>query len=374
MSKLLLNRTDNSIFGQWWWSIDSVLLPLSLFMLLFGLVIIITAGEPAAARIEASSNLFIFKQLKFLPIAFMTMLFISFLSARNVRRFGMILFYGMLLLTLSTLFIGAEIKGATRWISLGFISLQPSELLKPAFAVALARMYANAKQDPTFPGDKVALAMMACVVAVLVGQPDMGTTLLIIALWGVMWFLSGLAIHWVGALIMFGLTTIMIAYLTMEHFAYRVNVFLNPDKGNAYQIRTAFEAFRNGSWTGVGPGEGTVKNNLPDAHTDFIFAVVAEEFGLIACVLLLLAFATIVLRAFYLARRKQSLFAFLAISGCACLLFGQMFINLASSVGLIPTKGMTLPFISYGGSSLIGVSITMGIILALTRADVGKEA
>jgi cell division protein FtsW len=298
----------------------------------------------------------------------------SLLSPRQVRRAAVAVFFISLALVFATLVVGAEIKGARRWISLGGISMQPSEFLKPAFVVLAAWTFAESSRRPEMPTTTIALGLLGVVVAPLVLQPDFGQSVLLGLVWCTLFFLSGLAWKWVFGL--FGAVAGMIiaAYQFIPHVANRIQRFIDPSSGDTFQIDTAIESFVRGGWLGRGPGEGTVKRILPDGHADFVFAVAAEEFGIALCLFLVALFAFVVLRSFMHARKDQDPFVRLAISGLA-LLFGlQSSIAMAVNLHLLPAKGMTLPFISYGGSSLISLAFGMGMLVALTRRRPPVEA
>ena len=256
-----------------------------------------------------------------------------------------------IVLTAMTLVSGAEIKGATRWIKLGGISVQPSEFVKPAFAVIAAWMFAAWRLKEKFPGYLVAVGLYASVVAILLAQPDVGMTVLVSVVWGVQFFLAGLPmllVMGIGALFIFGG---FVAYFHFDHVQNRIDRFFDPAGTEAYQVARSLEAFQNGGVFGRGPGEGRIKEALPDAHADFIFAVAGEEFGMFASLIIVALFGFIVLRGFAYAFKESDLFVQLAVVGLLVQFGFQAIINMASTLNLMPTKGMTLPFISFGGSS-----------------------
>jgi cell division protein FtsW len=298
----------------------------------------------------------------------------SLLSPRQVRRTAMIVFFVSLLLVFATLVIGAEVKGARRWINLIGISIQPSEFLKPAFVVLAAWAFSESARRPEMPTTFIAMGLLGVSIAPLVLQPDFGQTVLLVLIWCTLFFLSGLAWVWVAGLMTTAIAGVFVAYQFIPHVARRFQRFLDPGSGDTFQIDTAIESFVRGGWLGRGPGEGTVKRILPDGHADFIFAVAAEEFGIVLCLILVALFAFVVLRALLHAQQDEDPFARLAISGLA-LLFGlQSSIAMAVNLHLLPAKGMTLPFISYGGSSLISLAYGMGMLVALTRRRPRAEA
>jgi cell division protein FtsW len=263
--------------------------------------------------------------------------------------------------------VGSEIKGAKRWLQVGFFSIQPSEFVKPAFVVLTAWLFNESQKRKDVPGIEIALALYGIFALMLVLQPDFGQTLLVTLVWITLFFMAGISLFWIGALGLAGLAGFASAYFVVPHVASRIDRFLNPASGDTYQADKALDSFLHGGWFGRGPGEGTVKDVLPDSHTDFIFAVAAEEYGLIACLILLLLFAFIVLRGLSKASQEQDGFIRYATAGLIMLFGIQTLINMAVNVGLLPAKGMTLPFISYGGSSLLAMALTMGFVLGLTR-------
>ena len=268
---------------------------------------------------------------------------------------------------LAVLLFGIENNGSRRWINILGLSLQPSEFMKPAFVVVVAWLFAENTRRPDIPGNLFALILLAIVVALLIAEPDFGQTMLIAIAWGALFFMAGVPWIWIAGLGAVGVGGMFAAYSMLPHVAARVDRFLSPESGDTFQVDTAMDAILNGGWLGQGPGEGTVKRILPDAHTDFIFAVAAEEFGIIVCVALVVLFMLVVLRGLSDAMRKDDPFARLAAAGLVVLFGVQSVINLAVNLSLMPAKGMTLPFISYGGSSMIAVAFGMGLLLSLTR-------
>ena len=365
------SRTDNSVMARWWWTVDRWMLLALALLVGLGLVMIMAASPAVASRIGLDSFHFVVKQLQILPVAAAILIGVSMLEPRQVRALALAALLGGLVLVGMTFFVGAEIKGAKRWISLPGMSLQPSEFVKPAFAVVAAWLFALARKKEGFPGDAVAILLYAGTMALLLLQPDIGMAFVVTCVWFAQYFLAGLRVLWVVALGAAGGGAAVLLYFTFPHFESRVNRFLDPASGDTYQINTAMEAFMNGGLFGRGPGEGTVKSGLPDAHSDFIFAVAAEEFGLVVCLVLVALYAFIVLRGFARALQETDLFSLLAVSGL-CVQFGvQALVNMGSTLHLIPTKGMTLPFVSYGGSSLLAIALGMGFVLALGRKRFG---
>jgi cell division protein FtsW len=364
-------RTDNSVIARWWWTVDRWMLLALALLVGLGLVMIMAASPAVASRIGLDSFHFVVKQMQILPLAAIVLIGVSMLEPRQARALALAVLVGGLVMVGMTFVVGAEIKGAKRWISLPGMSLQPSEFVKPAFAVVAAWLFALSRKKEGFPGDAIAILLYAGTMALLLLQPDIGMAFVVSCVWFAQYFLAGLRVLWVAALGAAGGAAAVALYFTFPHFESRVNRFLDPASGDTYQINTAMEAFMNGGLFGRGPGEGTVKSGLPDAHSDFIFAVAAEEFGLVVCLVLVALYAFIVLRGFARALQETDLFSLLAVSGL-CVQFGvQALINMGSTLHLIPTKGMTLPFVSYGGSSLLAIALGMGFVLALGRKRFG---
>ncbi|MDX1576408.1 MAG: putative peptidoglycan glycosyltransferase FtsW [Kiloniellales bacterium] len=366
-----VGRNDTSLFGHWWWTVDRWTLAAVAALIGFGVILILAASPAAGQRIGLDGFYLAQRHLALLPLALAILFSVSLLNPRWVKRIAVIGFAGAVLLCLLTLVVGDEIKGATRWISLFGFSLQPSEILKPTFAVVCAWMFAHGAKDPTFPGAWITVGLGLLSVLLLMLQPDVGQTFVLTAVWSVQFFLAGLPMLWVALIAAGAAAALTGAYFALPHVAQRIDSFLDPSAGDRYQIQRSMEAFMNGGLFGRGPGEGTVKGHLPDAHSDFIFAVAGEELGLLACLLIVALFALVVLRGFSRAFHDTSLFVLLATAGLLTQVGLQALINMASSLHLIPTKGMTLPFISYGGSSLLALAFTLGMVLALTRRRVG---
>ncbi|TXL73558.1 cell division protein FtsW [Vineibacter terrae] len=365
-------RNDNSVVGRWWWTVDRWSLGAVLLIMGVGVMLTMAASPPAAERIGADSFHFVRRQLLFLPVALAVMLAISLAPPRMVRRLSLVVFAVGLAALAATLVVGTEIKGARRWISLpGFGTVQPSEFVKPSLAVISAWLFAQKKLNPRFPGFLLSTVLFAAVLGMLLMQPDLGMSVVVTVVWAAQFFLAGLPI-WL-AVMGTGLAAagLVGAFLTFSHVQARIERFINPDAGENYQVNTALEAFMNGGLFGRGPGEGTVKAQLPDAHTDFVMAVAGEEFGLIVCLIVLLLFAFITLRSMSRIANETSLFIMLAAAGLVIQFGLQAFINMASTVQLMPAKGMTLPFISYGGSSAVAMALAVGMMLALTRERAG---
>ncbi|HAX91200.1 MAG TPA: cell division protein FtsW [Rhodospirillaceae bacterium] len=365
-----LARTDQTIIGRWWWTVDRWTLLALIVLIGFG-ILLIQAATPAVAVKNGLDNFyFVERHLAMLVPALGILFSISLLPPRHVRTLsivGMILFAPLLA---ATLFFGVEIKGATRWLTLFGPSIQPSEFIKPFFTVVAAWLFARQCGRLGFPALGVNTTLYALIVLCLLGQPDIGMTALVSMIWFGQFFLAGMPMILAALLPILGIIGLFMAYYIFPHFASRFDRFIS-NSGDTYQTDKALEAFTNGGLFGTGPGAGTVKMALPDAHADFIFAVAGEELGLIGALFIVLLFAFIVLRGLWRLRGENNLFILLSVSGLLIEFGLQTAINLGSTLHLIPAKGMTLPFISYGGSSLWAMAIQMGMILSLTRKRYG---
>jgi cell division protein FtsW len=366
---MAVSRADTSILGRWWFTVDRWTLAALLALIGFGYVMMLAASPAVAERIGAASrNVFIVKQVVYLALAGAAMVAVSLLSVKGVRRVALLGCAAALALTAATLVVGVEIKGARRWLPVPGLSLQPSEFLKPCFAVVAAWLIAEGKAPGSrFPGALLAIVLFAAIAAILEGQPDIGMLLVVTAVFFAQFFVAGLNLFLVGIVGAMGVASAVGAYLLFPHVQSRVQRFLDPSSGDSYQITVALEAFGHGGLFGRGPGEGRVKNVLPDAHADFVFAVAGEEFGMVFCLLILALFMFVVVRGLLKLLAENDLFVVLAAAGLLTQFGLQAFVNMASSLHLIPTKGMTLPFVSYGGSSVIAIAMGMGFLLALTR-------
>ncbi|MFL5185673.1 MAG: putative lipid II flippase FtsW [Microvirga sp.] len=363
----MVSRAERSAFGDWWWTVDRLLLAGLAILMLAGLVFLMAGGPPVAERLGLSTFHFVNRQVMFLVPALAIMIPVSFLSLRHIRRLALLVYAVAMVLILLAFQYGPEIKGAHRWIMIGPLGLQPSEFVKPAFVVLSAWAFSEGARRKDVPGTLLALLLLPATIIPLILQPDFGQTMLVTIVWCGLFFIAGLHWFWVMGLGGAGLVGIVAAYEFLPHVRARIERFLDKDSGDTFQVDTAMESFSRGGWLGRGPGEGTVKRILPDAHTDFIFAVTAEEFGIVVCIVLLLVFAFIVLRGLSLARRSEDTFCRLAATGLIFMFGLQACINMMVNVHLMPAKGMTLPFISYGGSSLLSLALGMGFLIALTR-------
>lgn len=363
----MVSRAERSLVGDWWWTIDRALLAALGILMTTGLVLLMAGGPPVAERLGLSTFHFVSRQVLYLVPAVGLLILVSFLSPRMVRRVALFTYLAAMAMVLLALKFGPEIKGAHRWISIMGMGLQPSEFVKPAFVIIAAWAFSEGSRRSDMPGAFLALLLLPATIVPLVLQPDFGQTMLITMVWAGMFFVAGLHWFWVLGLGGLGALGIFVAYELLPHVRERIERFLNKESGDTFQVDTALESFRTGGWLGRGPGEGTVKRILPDAHTDFIFAVTAEEFGVIVCIAVVCLYGFIVLRGLMLAQRNEDTFCRLAIAGLLMMFGLQAAINMMVNVHLMPAKGMTLPFISYGGSSLLSLALATGFLIALTR-------
>jgi cell division protein FtsW len=371
----MISRAERTTFSDWAWTIDHWLLA-SIFLLIVAGLVFAMAGSPAVAeRLHLSTFHFVNRQVMYLAPALVVMIGVSFLSPRHVRRAALVLWLVALGLVVATLFFGQEVKGARRWI----FGVQPSEFLKPAFVVVAAWAFSEGAKRKDVPGGLLAIGLLPVTIAPLVLQPDIGQTMLISLVWAGLLFMAGIHWFWIVGVGGAGLMGAVAAYKFLPHVHARITRFLEPQAtgqgvADTFQADTALDSFIGGSWLGKGPGEGTMKRILPDAHTDFIFAVIGEEFGVVVCMALAAVFAFIVLRGLLSAARNEDAFCGFATAGLVMLFGLQSCINMAVNLQLMPAKGMTLPFVSYGGSSLISLALGMGFLLAVTRKRPNIEA
>ena len=365
-------RTDNSLVSRWWWTLDQWSIVAVALLIGFGALLTMAASPAVADRLGLDSFHFVRRQFALLPLALAVMLGTSMLSPRGVRRLALAGFGVALALLAATFIIGIEINGARRWIEFAGLSLQPSEFIKPTFAVVAGWLFAERLKDNGMAVNTAVIGLFALVVALLLLQPDFGMAVVVSAVWFVQFFLAGLPLLWVGLFVVLGFVSILFAYFLLPHVASRIDRFLDPASGDSYQMMRSMDAFMKGGVSGRGPGEGTVKAVLPDAHTDFIFAVAGEELGLFACLIIVALFAFVVLRGFSRVLQENNMFVMLAATGLLVQFGLQALVNMGSTLRLMPTKGLTLPFISYGGSSLIAIALGIGMVLALTRRRAGE--
>lgn len=363
----MISREERTPLSDWWWTVDKPLLGAIFALMLTGVILSLAASPPVATRIGLDPFHFFGRHVMFLLPASIVLVGVSFLSPKQIRRTALIVFALSIALIVATLLFGAEVKGSKRWITILGVNIQASESAKPAFVVVAAWLFAESTKRPEMPATSMALALLLMLVTLLVMEPDFGQTMLILMVWGALFFIAGMRMIWVMGLAGVAAAGLFSAYLFVPHVAGRIKRFMNPASGDTFQVDMAMEAFFNGGWFGLGPGEGIAKRSLPDSHTDFVFAVAAEEFGIILCLMMLALYAFIVIRALSRAYASEDMFARFAASGLAILFGVQGAINMAVNLQLIPAKGMTLPFVSYGGSSIISLAYGVGMMLALTR-------
>lgn len=367
-------RIDQSPVARWWWTVDRwSLLALGVLMG-FGVVLSLAASPAVAVRIGYDALHFVRRYLAVLPFTIGLMFVVSLQTPRTVRRIAFIGFAVALVLLALTFVVGAEIKGARRWISLPGLSLQPSEFLKPTFTIVAAWLFSEQKLRRGFPGNAICAALFVLIIGMLAAQPDIGMAVVVAVVWFAQFYLAGLRLYWVALGGLASAAASAGAYVWLPHVRVRVDHFLDPAAGGSYQVNRSLEAFAGGGLWGRGPGEGMVKYVLPDAHADFVFAVAGEELGLVVCLVIVALFAFVVLRGLSRLSQEGSLFVLLSAAGLLIQFGLQAVINMASTVHLMPTKGMTLPFLSYGGSSMLALGLGMGMLLALTRRRLAGSA
>ena len=365
---IMFSRDKKTPIAEWWWTVDRELLVALILLMACGVVLSFAASPSVAERLHLPWYFFIVRQCGFAIPSIGVMVAASLLTARQVRVMALVTLVVSILALWATLKYGAEVKGARRWISVAGQSIQPSEFVKPAFAVIGAWLFSERMVTKDMPGRIITTALLVPIVGALLLQPDVGQTALILATWAGLLFLSGIS-WW----IIFGLMGGAVgmgygAYILFPHVSKRIDSFLNPEGGgNTYQVTKALHSLLEGGWFGRGPGESIAKKFIPDAHADYVFSAAAGEFGLLFCLVLVSLICFIVVRALISAQRQASLFNRLAASTIAIQFGLQSAINLCVNLNLIPPKGMTLPFVSYGGTSMIAIALGMGLMLAMTR-------
>ena len=372
LPRLITSRSRRTLIGEWWRSVDQVTLSILVCLLGAGLILSMASSPAAAARLDYDNAFyFLYKHMIFVGMGTFGMFIVSLFDAVNARRIAVLTLIGSVLVMLALPFIGYEVKGATRWVRIGPLGLQPSEFAKPAFIVFAAWMFSMRQRDPSVPAVAIVFVAYAALVGLLISQPDFGQSFLLTLGFAAVFFFAGLSLGWL--LIMLGISVIGVvaAYLTLPHVRARVSAFTSPNTADSYQTDKALEAISSGGFFGQGPGEGRVKYSLPDGNTDFIFAVTVEEFGFLISTILILLLAGFVVQTFRNALRLNDYFCQLATAGLATLVGMQVIINLFVNLNMAPSKGMTLPFISNGGSSMLALCFTAGLILAFTRRRPG---
>lgn len=381
------SRMDQSFLGAWWWTVDRALLASILSLMLFGVALIASASPAVAERIGAGGFFFLKKHLMFLMPSFLVVLGVSMVSPRTIWRMASVILLTSVVMMFAVIFFGQEVKGAQRWIEIFGYSIQPSEFMKPSFAILAAWLIASHKGEtniiqgahppknvalkktfqPVFYSYRITVGLYLFLIMLLLAQPDLGMTVVLTLVFAVQIFLAGLRFRYLAILLALGTIGLGLAYFSFDHVQSRVDRFFYPKSGDNYQIEQALDAIRHGGLIGTGPGQGIEKNTIPDAHADFIFPVLVEEMGVVFALLTLGLFLFIILRGFKRLRETQDMFCLLAAGGLLAMFGFQSLIHIGSSLNVLPAKGMTLPFLSYGGSSLLSISLSMGMVLALTR-------
>jgi cell division protein FtsW len=369
----MVSRAERGPVADWFWTIDRFFLATFILLMGIGFMLSFAASPAVAERLNLDSFHFVKRHAAFLLPSLAVMIAISFMSPRQVRRTSMILLLASIAMMVLALFFGAEVKGSRRWISIAGLSVQPSEFMKPAFVVVCAWLFSEHARQPEIPGNLFAILLFGIVAALLVAQPDLGQTILTTAVWGGMFFMAGMPWLWIVVLGGSAVGGLVVAYTVLPHVAGRIDRFMTGE-GDTFQVDTALQAIIRGDWFGQGPGEGIVKRIIPDSHTDFIFSVAAEEFGIVFCMVIVLIFAFLVMRGLSHAFRERNDFNRFAVAGLVLQIGIQSMINIGVNLQLLPAKGMTLPLISYGGSSMVAICVTAGFILALTRHRPEKRA
>ncbi len=370
---LIVSHDNRNILANWWWTVDKILLFCLSLLVIFGILLTFSASPAVATRIGFDSYHFIKRHLFFAPLAYMVMILISMQKLKFIRRLSLLGYIIAISLVIMTFFFGEANKGASRWLIIFGFSIQPSEFVKPFFIVTAAWLFDGQRQHADFPGNLLSTALFLFTAMLIIRQPDIGMTMVISAVWLFQFFLNGMPLLLLCIAGILGLGAITAAYFVFPHFQVRIHQFLASGGELSYQVKKSLEAFQSGNLLGRGPGEGIVRSSIPDAHTDFIYAVAAEEYGVFLCMVIVALYAVIVIRAMLVSCKENNLFIILSASGLAASFGLQSVINMASTLHLMPTKGMTLPFISYGGSSMIATAIGMGMLLAITRKNVYAE-
>ncbi|MDO8799892.1 putative lipid II flippase FtsW [Phenylobacterium sp.] len=365
-------RSDRTPVGVWWWTIDRWMLGAVGVLIILGVLMSFAASPSAAARMNIGDPFhFAVRQCVFAAAGAVILISTSMLDTKGVRRAAFFIYIAAILVMMILPFIGHSAKGATRWVEFAGFTLQPSEFMKPALIILVSWMFAEGQKGEGVPGVTIAFGLYLLSVGLLLVQPDVGQTVLITVAFGAAFWMAGVPLSWVMLLGGTALAGLSSTYFLFPHVASRVDRFLSPDRADTHQVDRAAEAIAAGSLFGRGPGEGVMKRHVPDLHTDFIYSVAAEEYGLIFSLMLIALFGFIVIRGLYKAMKLTDPFQQVAAAGLFVLVGEQVFINVAVNLNLIPTKGMTLPFISYGGSSMLAICLTLGLALALTRRRPG---
>lgn len=366
------DRQKLNLLKKWWIDVDKINFLLIISIIIFGLVMTASSSPAIAKRIEVDKFFFLKKQLIFATIAIFVLIAISFFNQVQIKIFCLLGLFGAVLLLILVLVFGLEAKGAKRWIIITGFTLQPSEFAKTFFIVFNAYLLQRLNYSSWKLKYGISSGLYLLIATLLIMQPDFGMTLSLTILWLAQLFIYGLPLIIVFGVSALGIAGAFLAYLTFPHVADRIHKFLGTSQKN-YQVERSIDAFINGSFFGRGPGNGVVKKFIPDAHTDFVFSVIAEEFGIIACSFIILVFAYLITRIIKRAIEEEDLFVYLSLCGLMLQFTLQVIVNIGVSMAMLPTKGMTLPFISYGGSSIISMAFCFGLILSFTKKKYHKN-
>lgn len=364
---LPFKRASNNKLDRWFFTVNKPILLLVVILLIIGVVLNLTASPYVAIRLGVDSFYFFYRHIFYVVIALIVLIGTSFLSKKQVQKVAAIIFIVSTLAILLVLLLNVEVKGAKRWIYIFGISLQPSEFVKVCFPVVLASVWQQLSIKNKLSGYLTITVIYIITTGLIIMQPDLGMVILISLVFAAILFLVEVKLVWILLLAILGVISLVISYLVFSHVYYRIDSFFNSTK--PYQVMKALEALQNGGFFGVGPGKGYFKQYLPDAHTDFIFAVAVEEYGLVFAFILLALFGYLFFLGFKVLQRVKTQFIYISIAGLLVLLMFQAFIHISSNINLIPTKGMTLPFISYGGTSLVANALLVGFLLALSKKE-----
>ena len=363
---MIITRSDRSNIALWWWTIDRYLLTGFFILILIGIFLVMASSQHLTQSLNLSSHHFTLRHILFGTLSIPIIISFSILNQRQIKIISILGMLISILLIFSTVIDGDKIKGAQRWLYLGNISFQPSEVCKPFFIIFNAWALSLWAEKKDFPGWVWSITSISIISALLLLQPDLGMTILFIFTWGFQLFITGIPLIIIIFLIISFPIFMIISYHNFDHVKIRIDSFI---EGTTYQVSKSLQSFEAGGLLGKGPGEGLYKKSLPDAHSDFVFAVAAEEYGALICSFVIIIYASIILRTLFYTIRNDNLFLILAVAGLAFQFGFQSLIHMASNTDLIPTKGMTLPFLSYGGSSVLASAITAGMLLGLTRTN-----
>ncbi len=363
---MIITRSDRSNIALWWWTIDRYLLTGFFMLILIGIFLVMASSQHLTQSLNLSSHYFTLRHILFGTLSIPIIISFSILNQRQIKIISILGMVISILLIFSTVIDGDKIKGAQRWLYIGNISFQPSEVCKPFFIIFNAWVLSLWAEKKDFPGWIWSITSMSIISALLLLQPDLGMTILFIFTWGFQLFITGIPLIIIIFLIISFPIFMIISYHNFDHVKIRIDSFI---EGTTYQVSKSLQSFEAGGLLGKGPGEGLYKKSLPDAHSDFVFAVAAEEYGALICSFIIIIYASIILRTLFYTIRNDNLFLILAVAGLAFQFGFQSLIHMASNTDLIPTKGMTLPFLSYGGSSILASAIIAGMLLGLTRTN-----